>query len=118
MSRQIVDRYFAALKTRDVEKIAETFHPEITTVDPLAGTAQGRETARQAFADLYRQMPDALFELVRHGAIDDRAGAVEWLWTATLPSGSLRIPGVDWMEFQDGKIRVLKFYYDPSPLTG
>ncbi|MGH7896395.1 MAG: nuclear transport factor 2 family protein [Candidatus Binatia bacterium] len=115
MSREIAVRYFESLKTRDAAKVAETFHPRISSWDPLAGTAEGRENVAAAFKQLFHQMPDVAFEPKSY-VIDGNRGAVEWVWTATLPNGKLRIPGMDLMEFEGGLIRSIKFYYDPTPL--
>lgn len=115
MSREIAVRYFEALKTRDSAKVAETFHAKISSWDPLAGSAEGKANVTAAFAQLFQMMPDVAFEPKKY-VIDEHGGAVEWLWTATLPNGKLSIPGMDLMEFQDGLIRSIKFYYDPTPL--
>ena len=113
MSQEIAKRYFDAIATRDVAKIAETFHPDIVSIDPLAGTISGKDAVVAQFAALYQQMPDALFES-KSFSHDGRA--TEWVWTASLPVGKLEIPGVDIMDFADGKIRQIRFYYDPSAL--
>lgn len=115
MSREIATRYFELLKTRNAERVAETFHPDIVSEDPLAGRTEGRAAVTAAFAQLFQQMPDVSFE-PKNFAIDGNKGAVEWLWTATIPNGRLEIPGMDWMEFEAAKIRVIKFYYDAEPL--
>lgn len=113
MSQQIARRYFDAIATRDVAKIAETFHPDIVSIDPLAGTVQGKDAVIAQFTALYQQLPDTLFE-PKSFSQDGRA--TEWVWTATLPTGKLEIPGVDIMDFADGKIRQIRFYYDPGVL--
>ncbi|MEA2626681.1 MAG: SnoaL-like domain [Candidatus Binatota bacterium] len=117
MSKETAVRYFENLKTHDAAKVAETFHPNISSWDPLAGSAQGKETVTAVFAQLFQQMPDVVFEPKKY-VIDGNRGAVEWVWTATLPNGKLTIPGMDLMEFEDGLIRSIKFYYDPTPLKG
>ena len=113
MSQQIARRYFEAIATRDVNKIALTFHPDIVSIDPLAGTIRGKDAVVAQFKSLYEQMPDALFE---PKSVSQDGRATEWMWTASLPVGRLEIAGVDIMEFADGKIRQIRFYYDPSPL--
>lgn len=115
MSREIAERYFQLLETRDAAKLAQTFHDDIVAWDPLAGEARGREAVAATFAALFQQMPDVRFE-PRTWVIEGSSGAVEWLWTATTPRGKLAIPGMDLMEFADEKIRSIKFYYDPTPL--
>jgi steroid delta-isomerase-like uncharacterized protein len=115
VSREIAERYFELLETRDAAKIGQTFHADIVAWDPLAGEARGREAVVAIFAALFQQMPDVRFE-PRTYVIDESRGAVEWLWTATTPRGKLAIPGMDLMEFADGKIHSIKFYYDPTPL--
>lgn len=117
MSKEIAVRYFESLKTHDAAKVAETFHPDISSWDALAGAAQGKANVTAGFTQLFQMMPDVAFEPVKY-VIEGNRGAVEWIWTATLPNGKLRIPGMDLMEFQDGLIRSIKFYYDPTPLKG
>ena len=117
MSLEIVKRYFAALKTRSAETIGETFHDDIDIWGPL-GETRGKAEAVEHFAGLYDKLPDTTFTMLASLSDGTNRAAVEWEWRATGPKGPLRIVGVDWMEFADGKIRVLKFYYDPAALRG
>ena len=115
MSREIVERYFAALETGDAETIGETLADDVLIWRP-AGEIRGRAAAVEHFAGLFRKWPDTRFRLLRH-LEGTESTAFEWEWKATGGKGPFRIFGVDWMESEAGKIRVLRFYYDPAPLA-
>ena len=115
MGREVAECYFERLKSRDAKTVAESFHTDIVSWDPLAGELRGKEAVTAAFAGLFQQMPDVSFEPKRY-VIDGQNGAVEWVWTGTGPRGKVVIPGMDLMEFAAGTIRSIKFYYDPAPL--
>ena len=66
----------------------------------------GRAAVREAFAAVWKAVPDARWENGRHHPIDGDFGVSEWTFTGTAADGSrIETDGVDLCTFRDGRIR-------------
>ena len=118
-------RYVDAWNRRDPEAIAATFIDGGTYEDPTSG---GRLTG-QAIADyarrLFEMIPDLSFDVVSSSAVDDGRVATQWIMKGTntgpLPGGpglgrTIAVPGADFIEVVDGKIRSVTGYFDQGTM--
>jgi steroid delta-isomerase-like uncharacterized protein len=65
----------------------------------------GYQEVEEAFAEVFRSMPDARWGGGRHHALSPDYGVSEWTLTGTLPDGRrLEVNGCDFLTVRDGKI--------------
>jgi ketosteroid isomerase-like protein len=75
----------------------------------------GKEAVKKAFADVFKNYPDAHWANARHFISGDRAVS-EWIFTGTKPDGSkVEVTGCDLFTFRDGKIFIKNSYRKNRP---
>ena len=77
---------------------------------------EGKHDVREAFLDVFAQMPDAHWGGGVHRVIEDDYGVSEWTLTGTLDDGGrLEVNGCDFLSFRDGKIVLKNAYRKQRP---
>ena len=75
----------------------------------------GQEAVRAAFADVWKNFPDAQWRSPRHFVCGDR-GVSEWTFTGTRADGTrVEVNGCDLFTFRDGRIAVKNSYRKNRP---
>ena len=116
MTRELVERYFAAVNSRDWAGLAELLHPDVSVRHMSLLSADGVP----AVVTLYR----AILEQYREGQHEDRptrilvagdVAAVEISAAVVKKDGTpLSFPAADIIEFEDGLIRTVRTFYDTA----
>ena len=85
--------------------------------DPLVADdpGAGRAAVRDAFAAVWKAIPDAQWENGRHH-VDGDFGVSEWTFTGTAADGSrIETDGIDVFTFRDGKIHLKNVFRKARP---
>ncbi len=116
MTRELVERYFAAVNSRDWAGLAALLHPGVSVRHMSLLSADGIP----AVVKLYR----AILEQYREGQHEDRptrilvagdVAAVEITATVVKNDGTpLTFPAADIIETEDGRIRTIRTFYDTA----
>jgi ketosteroid isomerase-like protein len=101
--------FLAAFNRHDLNAIMEYFADDCVFYMPRGAGPRGdryvgKEAVRAGLAQRFKGIPDVHYGEDQHWACGD-FGVSEWTLTGTSVSGqSLRVRGVDLLEFADGKI--------------
>jgi fatty-acyl-CoA synthase len=116
VSAALIERYFAAVNSRDWAGLAAVLHPDVSVRHMSLLSADGIP----AVVRLYR----AILEQYREGEHEDRptrilvagdVAAVEITATVVKKNGTaLTFPAVDIIDIQDGRIRTVRTFYDTA----
>ena len=111
----ILDSFANAFNAHDPEKII-SYMTDDCIFEASAGPDVngekfvGKEAVKKAFADVFKNFPDASWTNPRHFISGDRAVS-EWIFTGTKQDGSkVEVTGCDLFTFRDGKIYIKNSY--------
>ena len=106
---ELLKGFLAAFNRHDLNAIMEYFADDCVFYMPRGAGPRGdryvgKEAVRAGLAQRFKGIPDVHYGEDQHWACGD-FGVSEWTLTGTSVSGqSLRVRGVDLLEFADGKI--------------
>ena len=109
ISVELLKDFLAAFNRHDVDAIMSFFADDCVFYMPRGAGPRGdqhvgRDAVRAGLAKRFEGIPDVHYGEDRHWACGD-FGVSEWTLTGTTVLGkSLRVRGVDLLEFVDGKI--------------
>ena len=104
--QEVLAHHSRALGAADLDEIVADFADDAVMITP-AGTKRGRAGVREAFTQLFADLPDARWNIRKQ---TDADGVVLLAWTADA-AGSRANDGVDTLVLEDGMIRVQTVSY-------
>ena len=104
--QEVMAHHSQALAAADLNGLVADFADDAVLITP-AGAKRGKDGARDAFAQLFADLPDATFTAKSQVFGND---VLLLAWTADA-AGSRADDGVDTFVFQDGLIQVHTVYY-------
>ncbi len=113
-------QYFEAWNKRDAQAIKSLFIAEGTYQDPVVGLINTQSIDAYT-KNLWEAFPNLSFSILTADEIGIDKVAAQWVMSGTntgpfmgLPptSKSINVPGADFIEFQDGKIKSITGYFD------
>ena len=116
----IAQQYFDAWNKRDAEAIIDKFAKNGTYQDPVAGLITAQEIGAYT-KGLWEAFPDLSFTIISQAEAGPGVVAAQWMMSGTNfgsfmglpPTGrKVSIPGADFIEFTDDKIKSLIGYFD------
>jgi ketosteroid isomerase-like protein len=109
-AREIVDRYFTALKEKDFAAMRPLLHDDVSFMGAL-GTTEGVEDYISGLQGMMAAMTG-----MERRVIFAEGEDVCQIYDLTLaePPASLSI--AQWLTVRDGRIAMLRVYFDPRPL--
>ncbi|HSN73825.1 MAG TPA: ester cyclase [Anaerolineae bacterium] len=117
----VVHQYFTAWNQHDAAGIVSTFADGGTYSDPTTSGALAGSAIAAYASGLWKPFPDLAFEITNVGPATDGVVAAEWVMRGTNsgsfnglpPTGKrVEVPGADFIEIGDGKIRSVRGYFD------
>jgi len=122
-NEKIVEKIFEARNSQDWDAMMSHYADDVTVIKVL-GTIWDKEQERKfmvSIADAYGPMESRVDRMISQG----NTVVVEWTNTAThksewfgIPATNKRweIPGVFIIDFEDGKVKLLKYYWNQRRL--
>ena len=104
--QEVLAHHSQALGAANLDEIVADFADDAVMITP-AGVKHGRQGAREAFTQLFADLPDATWSVKKQVNAD---GVVLLVWTADA-AGSRAEDGVDTLVLQDGMIRAQTVSY-------
>ena len=104
--QEIMTHHSQALGAADLDEIVADFADDAVVITPT-GAKRGQDGIREAFAQLFADLPDATFTAKSQVFGND---VILVAWTADA-AGSRADDGVDTFVLRDGMIRVQTVYY-------
>lgn len=115
IDKDFLQSFADAWNQHDIESLM-SFMTEDCVFDTAGGPApwgtrfQGSREVRQRFEQVWKDIPDARWDLCQHFVCGDR-GLSEWTFHGTQGDGSpIEIQGCDVFTFQGGKIAIKSTY--------
>ena len=110
LSRAAATTYFDAWRDRDVDRLRNVLHADVTFRGAL-GQANGIE---ECIAGLRGMSESVMTDLTLHARVADGSDVITWfdLHTADTPP----IPTANWSHVEDGLITAINVTFDPRPL--
>lgn len=113
--RQVAESYWRAECDRDIERVAQHYHPDAVFMLP-GERLVGWSNIRKWYEDSFRRFPGAEVEIT-HDISRGNEAALEWKATVTdVPGVRHSLTGVSLVRVEDGRFREVHAYFDPSPL--
>lgn len=116
-ARAIVTRIVEAYNAKDVNALADLYHPDARYWSALDGWQEGLPVIRSHIEDLHRRLPD---EQMSVDAImtDGEVVVVEFTSSGTAPTGKpYQISFTEVIEVRDERIASVMVYLDPDEVT-
>lgn len=117
---EVVQRYIDASNSHDLEAIAKEFSEGATYIDPAVGQEISGDVITGYLQGLFASFPDLKYEVTSMIGQGDTV-VFEWVMEGN-NSGEgpahpathrkLTLPGIDFLELQDGKIYKARVYFD------
>jgi steroid delta-isomerase-like uncharacterized protein len=128
--RSVVEQFYNRFNSGDLDQAVQLFAPDVVTVEPFLGRAEGREAWR-AYGEAFRRAcPDARL-LMRSSMEESGRVAVEGTFvgafTSTLdsPTGPVAPTGrafnvefADFFQLAEGRVVAHRVYYDQLDFLG
>jgi ketosteroid isomerase-like protein len=108
--QEVFAHHGPALDAADLDELVTDFADDAIVITP-AGVKHGKDGAREAFAQLFADLPDAAWDLKRQTFADD---VLLLEWTADTAESRAE-DGVDTIVFRDGQIRAQTVHYTLQP---
>lgn len=112
---------FAAWNTHEVDRVLQMYHSNFTFVDPTTNEpVLGHEGLKHYAEVMFHTFPDARFT-VTEVVVDGDKEVANWEFAGTQVGSfmhrpgtgkMLRFRGIDWVEWDTGKVRRNITYYD------
>jgi ketosteroid isomerase-like protein len=119
-SAEALERYRVAMNARDLDAVLDCFDPDYESVQPLNPDRdfRGRDTVRERWTAIFREVPDFRAELLR-SAVDTDEEWGEWRWRGTRVDGSaIDVRGVTIVGVRGGRIAWGRFYLEEAGAGG
>lgn len=121
MANRHADQFIEALhgleEQGDLERMISMFSDQAELRNPTDDDPHRGRQGAQTFWDTYRRSFQEVHSDFRNVTETDDAVMLEWTSRGRLADGSpVEYDGVSVVEFQDGRIRRFRAYFDPSDL--
>jgi ketosteroid isomerase-like protein len=103
--QEVIDHHGSAFGAGDIDEIAADFADDAVVITPT-GVKRGKDGAREAFRQLFADLPGAAWTTTGRTYADD---IFMQAWGAD--SANSRADGVDTFVFRDGQIHAQTIYY-------
>ena len=122
---KIVEEYFAAWDAHNTDAILATFASDGSYSDPVGGKNLSGQKYVDYVNSLFTAFPDLKLELISNKIASNGMVSAPWLLFGTHqgPVGELEptgkaiiLPGCDFIEVENGKIKQVLGYFDPEYL--
>jgi ketosteroid isomerase-like protein len=113
---EFVEKFAAAWRGGELEEFAALWTDDVVLVQPMTPGTVGKAAAREAFARLFRLLPDLRATVYRWAARDGFV-FIEFTLSGTFGGGEVSWPAVDRILLRDGVIAERISYFDSTPLT-
>jgi ketosteroid isomerase-like protein len=117
---RVIERYRDAMNARDLEALLACFEADYESVQPLNPDRDfhGRETVRDRWTAIFREVPDFTAELLRAAAADQEVWG-EWRWRGTRADGTrVDVRGVTILGVHDDRFAWGRFYLEDAGAGG
>ena len=108
--RDVVDRYFTAMKTKDFATIRTLLHDDVSFNGAL-GTTFGAED----YVSGLQGMMATMTAMERRVLFAEGENVCQ-VYDLTLAEPPVTLPIAQWITVRDGRIAALRVYFDPRPL--
>lgn len=109
-TRDIADRHFAALASKDPEAVRRLLHDNLAFSGPLASL----DTA-EAYVQGIGHTMARLTGLERRTVVTSDTEAFQ-VYDAHFAGLDAALPLVEWLQVRDGRVAAITFFHDPRPL--
>lgn len=109
-ARDVVDRYFIALRARDFAAIRPLLHDDVTFKGAL-GSTDGAEEYVSGLEGMMAGMTN-----VERRVVFAEGEDVCQVYDLTLATPPVTLPIAQWLKVRAGKIAQVHVYFDPRPL--
>jgi ketosteroid isomerase-like protein len=109
-ARAVVDRYFSALVQKDFAAMRPLLHDDVTFQGALGKT----NTAEEFISGLTGMM--ASMTRIERRAFFAEGEDVCQIYDLTLASPAVTLPIAQWLQVRDGRIAMVRVFFDPRPL--
>jgi limonene-1,2-epoxide hydrolase len=110
-AREIVDRYFTALKEKDFAAMRTLVHDDVTFKGAL-GTTSGAEDYIKGLKQITATMTD-----VERRVIVVEGENVFQVYDLILAKPAVTLPIAQWLKVRDNRITAVQVFFDPRPLV-
>lgn len=113
---ELIQRYFDAFNSHDIEAVMACFHESPALVDAAGSRFEGREEVRRRYETGFALMPDCRCDL-RTLTGNSGRGVAESVFHGTRPRFGKVIEaiGAEVIEIADGRIKEIRDYHRPLP---
>jgi ketosteroid isomerase-like protein len=108
--RDVVDRYFGALTTRDLTTVRTLLHDDLTFTGPMATLASADDYLRGL-----EHITAGILRMERRGVVGDGNDIVQ-IYDVVLNDGT--VPVAEWLRLRDRRIASIEMMLDPRPFAG
>ncbi len=109
-ARDVVDRYFAAMKAKDFATLRTLVHDDVVFKGALGATNGAEE-----YINGLQGMMAAMTGMERTVAFTEGENVCQ-IYDLTLAEPPVMLSIAQWLTVRDGKIATLRVYFDPRPL--
>ncbi len=128
--RSVVEQFYNRFNSGDLDQAVQLFAPDVVTVEPFLGRAEGRDAWR-AYGEAFRRAcPDA--RLVMRSSVEESGrvaveGTFVGTFTSTLDSPTGPVPPTgrafnvefaDFFQLAEGRVIAHRVYYDQMDFLG
>jgi ketosteroid isomerase-like protein len=112
--REVVEAYWKAEMSRDLQAVLEHYAEDAELVVPEMGRLIGHAEIRKFYEPSIERFPELKVNIVR-GIVDGSNGAFEWKSVHRDRQGrEYPSHGVNFVDVRDGKLQKVHVYYDPT----
>lgn len=110
-ARDVVDRYFTALRDKDFITMRALLHDDVSFAGPL-GTTDGADDYIGAMKGVTAEMTG-----VERRALFGEGEDVCQIYDLVLAKPDVTLPVAQWLKVRDGRIASVRLFFDPRPLV-
>jgi len=110
-ARDVVDRYFTALKKKDFATMQTLVHDDVSFVGPL-GTTQGADE----YIGALKKVTESMTRVERKALFAEGEDVCQ-IYDLTLAVPAATLPVAQWLKVREGRIAMVRLYFDARPFA-
>ena len=110
-ARDVVDRYFTALKRKDFATMRALLHDDVTFKGPL-GTTDGADD----YIGTLEQVTANMTGVERRALFADGEDVCQ-VYDLVLSAPAVTLPVAQWLKVRENRIATVRLFFDPRPLV-
>lgn len=108
-ARDVVDRYFSALRSKDFTTMRTLLDDNVSFIGPL-GTTDGADEYIEAMKKVTANMTD----VERHALFAEGEDVCQ-VYDLVTSTPSVSVPVVQWLKVREERIAMVRLFFDPRP---